>query len=275
MNRLSTGQRVRIVSALVEGNSIRSTCRMMGVAKNTVVKLLMDVGKACEDLMDRSMRNLPCRHLQVDEIWSFVSAKDANVSPDHSTHAGSVWTWFVIDAETELIPCWLVGSRDVFAAKTFMDDLAARLANRVQLTSDGLGAYVTAVDGAFGGQIDYAMLVKLYGADSGEKHPERRYSPAKVNGTKRQVIFGNPDQAHVSTSYAERANLTLRMGQRRFTRLTNAFSKKFENHCHAIALHFAHYNFCRVHMTLGRTPAQAAGIADRVWMIVDLIALIS
>jgi IS1 family transposase len=275
MNQLSTEQRVRIVAALVDGCSIRATCRMMGVSKNTVVKLLVDIGAACESLMDRSMRNLPCRRLQVDEIWSFVGAKDANVSPDHAGPTGSIWTWFAIDAETKIVPSWLVGSRDVFAAKQFMDDLAGRLANRVQLTSDGHGSYLTAVEDAFGGQIDYAMLVKTYGSDSSEKNPERRYSPAKVNGAKKRAIQGNPDPAHISTSYAERANLTLRMGQRRFTRLTNAFSKKLENHCHAIALHFAHYNFCRVHMTLGCTPAQAAGIADRVWTIADLVALIS
>ena len=276
MNRLSLDTRTRVVSALVEGNSIRATVRMTGVAKNTVVKLLTDLGWACAVYQDRTLRDLPCKRLQCDEIWSFCYAKEKNVpeSKMQEYGVGDVWTWTAIDADTKLVPSWFVGGRDAGAATRFMRDLAERLKGRVQLTTDGHQAYLNAVDRVFGDGIDYAMLVKLYGPDSNPGKPETRYSPAKCNGSKKKSIKGNPDPEHISTSYAERANLTIRMSMPRFTRLANAFSKKIENHCFAIALHLMHYNFCRVHTTIKMTPAMAAGVSNHVWRIAELVGLL-
>ena len=273
MNKLTTEKRCAVVSALVEGCSIRSTVRMTGVAKNTVTKLLVDLGQVCSDFQDQTLRNLTCKRLQLDEIWSFCHSKAKNVPDDkkNTFGYGDVWTWVAIDADTKLVPSWLVAGRDAGSARAFVDDLASRLANRVQLTSDGHKAYLEAVDGAFGGQVDYAMLIKIYGA---APEGEKRYSPAECIGCDQRVVSGNPDQQHVSTSYVERQNLTMRMKMRRFTRLTNAFSKKVENHAHAIALHFMHYNFARIHQTLRSTPAMKAGVTDHLWSIEEIVLLL-
>lgn len=278
-NVLSTEKRSRIVSALVEGNSIRATARMVGVSKNTVQKLLLDLGAACSEYQDRMLRDLPCKRVQVDEIWSFVYAKAKNVPEERRGEfgVGDVWTFTAICADTKLVPCWLVGSRDGGTATEFMQDLEGRVASRVQLTSDGHRMYLDAVQDSFGAAVDYAMLQKIYGnAPEGEK----RYSPAECIGAKVETIQGNPDPAHVSTSYVERQNLTMRMSMRRFTRLTNAFSKKLENHTAAISLHFASYNFCRPHRSLRTeqdnrvTPAMAAGIARRPMTVEELVGLL-
>jgi IS1 family transposase len=273
MNQLSSEKRAQVIAALVEGNSIRSVVRMTGAAKNTVAKLLVEVGSACAEYQDRALRNLPCRRIQCDEIWSFCYAKDKNLPADKKSTFGygSVWTWTALDADTKLIASWMVGNRGAEAAREFMDDLASRLASRIQLTTDGHKAYVEAVADSFGADIDYAMLVKLYGE---ERSAEVRYSPAVCVGTKVEPIMGNPDRKHVSTSYVERQNLTMRMHMRRFTRLTNGFSKKLENHIAAISLHFMYYNFCRIHQTLRITPAMAAGVTDHVWEIGDIVALL-
>lgn len=274
MNRLSLEDRSAIISALVEGNSLRSTSRMVGVSINTVTKLLVDVGTACARYQHEAMRNLPCRRLQLDEIWSFCYAKQKNVPSEHQGEFGfgDVWTWVAIDAETKLVPSWLVAWRDGECAKTFVADLAGRLAHRVQITTDGLKAYVDAIEGAFGGEVDYAMLVKLYGGGEGQG-PEVKYSPGECCGTKRDVICGSPDRQHISTSFAERQNLTMRMRMRRFTRLTNAFSKKLENLEHAVALHFMHYNFVKRHQTLRMPPALKAGVTDHLWTLEELVKL--
>lgn len=275
MNRLDPKKQAQVVAALVEGNSIRATVRMTGVAKNTVTKLLVDLGAACSEYISRTLVNLPCKRIQVDEIWSFVYAKQKNVTPKHlesGRHAGDIWTWIAIDADTKLIPCFMVGQRDGEAAQQFVRDLAGRLANRVQLTSDGHKAYLNAVDWAFSGDIDYAMLQKIYG---GSAEPEKRYSPAECIGCERKVITGRPDPKHISTSYIERQNLTVRMQNRRFTRLTNAFSKKVENHIASLAIHYMHYNFVRIHQTLRVTPAMAAGVTDQLWEIENLISLLA
>lgn len=273
MNRLSEAERVQVIAALVEGNSIRATVRMTGVAKNTVIKLLEEVGQACAQYQDGAFHNLPCKRIQCDEIWNFCYAKDKNVPSDKEGQFGfgSVWTFAAICADTKLIPTWAVGRRDPGTAFGFMQDLASRLRNRVQLTTDGLRAYLTAVEGAFGSDIDYAMLVKMYGSDSG---PDTKYTPPECIGTQVATISGHPHVRHISTSFVERQNLTMRMGMRRFTRLTNGFSKKVENLKHAVALHFMHYNFCRVHQTLRVTPAMESGIADHVWSIGEVIGLL-
>lgn len=278
MNKLSLERRTRIVKALVDGSSIRATARMTDSAINTVVKLLIDLGSACLDYQDANIRNLSCRRLQCDEIWSFVYSKNKNVPAEHKSDFGygDVWTWTAIDAETKLVPCWRVGNRDGREAYHFMKDLASRLTSRVQLTTDGHKAYLEAVEGAFGGDIDYAMLIKLYGPEP--KESERRYSSSECIGTEERVVTGKPDEAHISTSFVERQNLTMRMSMRRFTRLTNAFSKKLENHMYAIALHFMHYNYCRPHKTLSKpyptTPAMAAGLSDHIWTIEELLSLL-
>jgi len=285
MNRLSTTQRATVIRCLVEGNSIRSTVRMTGVSKNTITKLLVDLGNACSKHQDAALRNLPCKRFQLDEIWTFVYAKQKNVSPEQAGEfgVGDVWTWTAMDAETKLVPSFLVGPRDGETACRFVDDLAGRLAaGRVQITTDGLKAYLEAVDGAFGSEVDYAMLIKLFGDDAdGESGPARRYSPGTVTGTRKDVIQGTPDLDHVSTSYVERGNLTMRMSMRRFTRLTNAFSKKVENLAAAAALHFMYYNFARPHQTLTKaaggyqtTPAMAAGVTDRAWTVEDIARLL-
>ncbi len=274
MNRLSLKDRAQILSLLVEGNSLRSVTRITGRSINTVTKLLVDLGSACADYQDKALRNLPCKRMQVDEIWSFVAMKEANVPPMRKGEfgRGDVYTWVAIDADTKLVPSWLVGERSASYAKAFIDDLAGRLANRIQLTSDGHKAYLNAVESAFGADVDYSMLVKLYGAAEGGQQ-ERRYSSGPCTGTVTGTVTGDPDPAHVSTSYVERQNLTMRMGMRRFTRLTNGFSKKVENHAHAIAIHYMHYNFGRIHKTLRVTPAMEAGISDHVWTMEEIAGL--
>jgi IS1 family transposase len=284
MNKLTTARRAQLVAALVEGNSVRATARMTDVAFNTVLKFVVDIGVACRAFYDESMRNLPCRRLQADEIWQFCYAKDKNVPEamrakrslagpncDPKKLVGSCWTWIAIDADTKLVPTFHVGTRDAWCAFHFMQDLAGRLTNRVQLTTDGHHAYLSAVGLGFGADIDYAMLVKLYGATP---EGETRYSPAKCLGTRTDVKVGDPDPEHISTSYAERQNLTMRMGMRRFTRLTNAFSKKVENLEHALALHYVHYNFARIHKTLRCTPAMEAGVCERLWTVTDIARLL-
>ncbi|MGO8671194.1 MAG: IS1 family transposase [Capsulimonadaceae bacterium] len=274
MNTLNNERRVAVIKCLVEGCSIRSTVRITGVAKNTVSKLLVDLGQACADFHNNNVIDVQARRVECDEIWSFVGCKEKNKPEDErgTFGRGDVWTWTAIDAESKLIISWLVGERTPDAAYAFMTDVAGRLANRVQLTTDGLKCYLTAVRGAFGNDIDYAMLVKTYGNDPGS---EKRYSPAICTGCERKDIIGTPNNEYISTSYVERQNLTMRMGMRRFTRLTNAFSKKAENHAAAIALHFMYINFVRVHMTLGTTPAIAAGLTDRVWTVEDLVGLMA
>jgi IS1 family transposase len=271
MNKLDHDARAKILHLLCEGNSIRATTRLTGASKKAVSKLLVDAGQAAAWYQDRVFHNLTCRRIQVDEIWAFIYAKQKNVeaakaAPDG---AGDVWTWTAIDAETKLIPSWFVGSRDAECASWFMNDLASRLANRVQLTSDGHKAYLEAVEGAFGADVDYAMLVKLYGASPDSA--KGRYSPAECTGAIKTPIEGQPDQKHISTSYSERSNLTVRMHTRRFTRLTNAFSKKLENHAYSVALFAMYYNFVRIHKTLRTTPAMAAGVTSRLWEISDVV----
>jgi len=277
MNKLSTAKRTAVVCCLVEGNSIRATMRITGVAKNTVTKLLVDLGAACSEYQDRTLRELPCRYLQADEIWSFCYAKARNVPVEHRDDPewGDVWTWTAIDRETKLVPSSYVGDRSSRSAMILMDDLRSRLAGRVQLSTDGHKAYMEAVEGAFGDDVDYAQIVKLYGVDPEADH---RYSPAKCLGSQVTRISGAPDQGKVSTSHVERQNLTMRMGMPRFTRLTNAFSRKVENLAAAVSLHFMYYNFARPHMSLAhpfpRTPAMAAGVSDHVWKIEEIVALL-
>jgi len=273
MNRLSLAKRTQIVKALVEGNSIRVTCRMTETSKNTVTKLLIELGAACDAYQDENLRNLPCKRIQGDEIWTFVGSKQKNVSPEHEGifGHGDVWTWVGIDADTKLVPAWMVGYRDEEAATAFMMDLASRLANRVQITTDGHKDYLTAVEEAFGSEVDYSQLIKLYRRD--DPH-DTHYSPSECIGTEKRRIQGRPNGAHVSTSYVERQNLTMRMGMRRFTRLTNAFSKKVENLASALSIHYMHYNFCRVHLTLGTSPAVKAGVTDHIWTIDEVVALL-
>ncbi len=274
MNRLDAIRRAQVIAALVEGNSLRSTSRMTGVAINTVVKLALDAGAACADYQDRVMRNLTCQRLQVDEIWALCYAKAKNVTPEiaaKNPHAGDTWTFTGICANSKLIPCWLIGPRDGVTARIFVNDLAARLANRIQLTTDGHSMYLQAVEGAFHGDVDFPQLQKLYGNDP---EAEERYSPATCIGCERKTVTGGPEPAHISTSYVERANLSMRMGMRRFTRLTNAFSKKIENHAAAVALYFMYYNFARVHETLRCSPAMAADVDSRLWEIKDIVEMI-
>jgi IS1 family transposase len=273
MYRLAPEKRTQAIAALVEGNSIRSVARMTGIARNTLDGLIVDLGTACAEFQDKALRNLTCKRIQCDEIWAFCHAKDKNLPVDKQGKFGfgSIWTWTAIDADTKLVASWMVGNRDTQAATEFMRDLAGRLANRVQLTTDGHSPYLEAVDYAFGGDIDYSMLIKIYGAP---EEPEKRYSPAQWVGSERRTISGNPDRKHVSTSYVERQNLTMRMCMRRFTRLTNGFSKKLENHIAAVSLHFMYYNFVRIHQTLRVTPAMAAGVTDRAWEISDIVRLL-
>jgi IS1 family transposase len=270
MNKKSIKDRSQILRCLVEGNSIRSTVRLTGASKNTIAKLLVEVGEACLAFHDAHVSGLPCKQLQVDEIWSFVYSKQKNVPEFKQGQAGDIWTWTAICADTKLVASWLVGNRDAHTAEYFARDLAFRLNNRIQLTSDGLKLYVNAVQEAFGEEIDYAMLVKLYGETI---EGQRRYSPTQFIGARKTVVSGEPVDTRISTSYAERQNLTMRMSMRRFTRLTNGFSKKIENHVHAISLHFMYYNFCRVHSTIKTTPAAAANLTDRVWSLEDIIQM--
>jgi IS1 family transposase len=272
-NRLSTEKRAQILGCLVEGMSIRAAVRATGAAKNTVSKLLVDVGKACGEYLDTLMQDLPCQRIEADEIWSYCYAKQKNIPEEFQDTPGygDVWTWVAIDADTKLVPCWLVGERTYEDAEFFIRDLASRLAHRVQLTTDGLHMYLRAVQYAFGSDIDFAQLRKIYGSP---REGQARYSPAVCLGTERLVRSGDPDRRKISTSYVERQNLTMRMGMRRFTRLTNAFSKKVENLAAAVALHFAHYNLCRVHQTLKETPAMAAGFTDHAWTLTELAGLL-
>ena len=273
MNKLTIEERANIINLLCEGMSIRAITRLTGKSKNTVSKLLIDAGKVCAAYHDANVRDVKASRVQVDEIWSFTYAKQKNVAakaaPDH---AGDTWTWTAIDADSKMILSHLVGGRDAEYAMWFMDDLALRLATRVQLTSDGHRAYLQAVEGAFGADVDYAQLVKMYG--NADAPDDRRYSPAECIGIKKRTVEGKPDMAHVSTSYVERSNLTMRMHMRRFTRLTNAFSKKIENHADVVALHITYYNFVRIHKTLRVTPAMEAGVADRLWGIADIAMLV-
>jgi len=275
MNKLSRERRAQIIAALVEGASINSVCRMTGVSNNTVLKLLADLGSACAKYQDEKLRNLPCKRVQCDEIWSFCYAKEKNLPEEMKNKFGfgDVWTWTAIDADSKLIITWLVGERSFAYAKKFIDDMAARLACRVQLTTDGHKPYLRAIEGAFGSEIDYAMLEKLYSAPPAEG--ATRYSPANCCGTITHRVTGNPDPDHISTSYAERQNLTMRMHMRRFTRLTNAFSKKIQNHIHSVAMYMMFYNFCRIHKTLRVTPAMQAGVADHVWSIEEMVGLLN
>jgi IS1 family transposase len=273
MYKLDSNKRAQVLGALVEGASIRAINRMTGVARNTISTLLMDAGRACAAYQDAVLRNLPAKRIQCDEIWSFVGAKDKNVPVDRQNEFGfgSVWTWTAIDADTKLICSWMVGNRDADAAYEFMKDLKSRLANRVQLTTDGHTSYVDAIENTFGSDIDYAQLVKIYGAP---RETEARYSPAVCNGAKKHIITGKPDRKHISTSYVERQNLTMRMHMRRFTRLTNAFSKDLAHHIAAVSLHMMFYNFVRIHQTLRVTPAMAAGISAHMWEIADIVKLV-
>jgi IS1 family transposase len=272
MNRLDIEQQIRVVSALVEGNSIRSTSRMTGVARNTITSLLLDLAKACVAYHNRTVRGLKVRRLQCDEIWNFVGAKAKNATPEKKAEGwGDTWTWTALDADTKLCVSYLVGGRDLGWATEFMEDCASRISNRVQITTDGHRSYLDAVENAFGADIDYAQLHKIYGAPSDN---ETRYSPACCIGSDIKVVSGNPDPKHVSTSFVERQNLSMRMSIRRFTRLTNAFSKKVENHAAAVALWFMYYNFCRVHQTLRVTPAMEAGLTNHVWTIEELLGLL-
>jgi IS1 family transposase len=273
MNRLSIEERVLVIKALVEGNSLRATARMTGVARMTVEKLLRDISAACIAYQEKHLRNVKCKRIQCDEIWSFVYAKQKNVPVDKQDEFGygDVWTWVAIDADSKLAVSWLVGDRSAKSAFALMDDLASRLSHRIQSTTDGHRAYLDAVESAFGAGVDYSMLVKLYGAG---RDSEATYSPAEYHSCRAVPIIGNPDPRHISTSFVERQNLTMMMSMRRFTRLTNAFSKKVENHKQSIALHFMYYNFARIHQTLRVTPAMAAGVSDEAWDVADIVALL-
>lgn len=276
MNRLPIEKRVQILGCLTEGMSLRATARLVDVSINTVTKLLVDVGTACEIYQLDKLVNLPCKRIQCDEIWSFVGAKESNVPPNVQGQfgRGDVYTWVALDSDSKLVVSWLVGKRTASYANAFMKDVAARLANRVQLTTDGHKGYLSAVEGAFGIKVDYAMLVKLYGGNQGDKREsEHRYSPGKCLGALKGVVMGNPEEADISTSHVERQNLTMRMHMRRFTRLTNAFSKKVENHACAVALHYMFYNFARIHNSLRVTPAMQAGISDHVWTLEEIARL--
>lgn len=275
MNRLPLAKRAQILGLLVEGMSLRAASRLSGCSINTVTKLLVDVGTACAEYQDAALRNLPCKRIQCDEIWSFCYSKERNVPKDKRGQFGygDVWTWTALDADTKLMCCWLVGPRSSETAQEFINDLSSRVAGRVQVTTDGLKLYLTAIEQAFGARVDYGMLIKLYDELNRAKGPERKYSPGECCGIKTEEVIGNPDPRHVSTSYVERANLTIRMGMRRFTRLTNGFSKKVENHAHAVALHFMWYNFGRIHKTLRVTPAMEAKVSDHVWTLEDIAGL--
>lgn len=276
MNRLNHKEQAQILRCLVEGNSIRATSRITGRSKNTITKLLVDAGRACLEYQDRVLVNLACKRIQCDEVWSFCYAKQINVPIEKQGQFGygDVWTWVAMCADTKLVPTWAIGKRDSEAAKAFIYDLASRLVNRVQLTTDGYRLYAEPIEDAFGGDIDYAMLIKLYGGSEDNK-TQKRYSPAVCTGTKTKKIAGNPDPEHISTSYIERQNLSLRMSNRRFTRLTNAFSKKIDNLMHSISLYYMYYNFCRIHTSLRVTPAMEAGITDHVWDLEEIAALIT
>ncbi|MFZ2302406.1 MAG: DDE-type integrase/transposase/recombinase [Gallionella sp.] len=275
-NKLSNEKRAQILSCLCEGMGINAATRITGASKNTVLKLLADAGEACAKYQDEHMRNLKCKRVECDEIWSFVGMKQKNVPAELEgiLGYGDVYTWTAIDSETKLIPCWHVGSRDLDSAKAFIGDMASRLSGRVQLTTDGLKAYIEAVEESFGRDIDFAQLVKIYGTTGQSTGDARRYSPSDFTGSEKRIITGDPNMKLISTSYVERQNLTMRMHMRRFTRLTNAFSKKLDNHMHAISLYFMFYNFCKIHKSLRVTPAMEAGVSKTLWEISDIVALI-
>src|SRR5271163_491220 len=275
MNKLPLAKRAQILSMLCEGSSMRLISRVADVSFNTIDKLLKDAGTACAEFHDRAVRSVKSQRVQCDEIWSFVHAKAKNVPGAKAVPEGAddIWTWTALDADSKLVLSWAVGGRDAGYALALMDDLRGRLANRVQLTTDGHRAYLEAVEEAFGADIDYGMLVKLYGAETGGQGHERKYSPSECLGARKDTITGNPDPKHVSTSYTERHNLTMRMSMRWFTGLTNAFSKKVENHCHALALYFVFDNFVRIHKMLRMTPAMEAGLSDRLWSMHNIVAL--
>jgi IS1 family transposase len=273
MNRLSSDTRAQVIHCLIEGCSIRSTVRMTGVAKKTVMRLLVEVGDVCADYQNEAFQNLDCRRLQLDEMWAWIYCKQkhrteeiAKAHPD----AGDIWLWVAVDADTKLVPCWTLGSRDLGTAKDFVDDLASRLKNKVQLTTDGHRPYVEAIERAFGGDVDYSILQKIYGKPA---ENETRYSPAKCIGVEERRVTGNPDPKHVSTSYIERQNWTVRTKMRRYTRLSNGFSRKLRNHEAATALNYFAYNFIQIHRTLRMTPAMAAGVTTKLWEVKDLVAL--
>ncbi len=274
MNRLSLEKRTQILKCLVEGNSIRATARICNVVKNTVIKLLVEVGEACLEYQDKHLRNLTCKRIQCDEIWALCYAKGKNIPAEKRGHFGygDVYTWTGLCADTKLMVSWMVGKRDLQTAYWFVSDLRERLAHKVQLTTDGFRVYVDAVEAYFGANIDYAMLQKIY-VESSEQKMQKCYSPAAYTGSAKKVINGCPDPEHISTSYVERNNLTMRMGMRRFTRLTKEFSKKVQNLAHAVSLHFMYYNFVRIHQSLRVTPAMEAGITDRLWTLEDAAKL--
>ena len=273
MNKLPAETRARVLHLLCEGNSIRATVRLTGVSKNTIAKLLVTAGQACMAYQNRVLVNLQCKRIEVDELWSFVGAKEKNVPADKKNTGtmGDAWTWVAICAESKLVPAWYIGDRDAEAAMFFMDNLAKRLANRVQLTSDGHAPYLQAVEGAFGADIDYAMLVKIYGPSP---EGQRRYSPAECVGAVKKVVEGKPDKSKVSTSYAERNNGIIRQHCKRYARLTLAFSKKIENHVYAFALHTMYHNFVKISGAHRMTPAQAAGADSRLWEVSDMVKMI-
>ncbi len=275
MNKLDRKARAQILGMMVEGVSMQSITRLTGASKNTVAKLLKDAGEACIAYHDSTVRNVKAKRVQCDEIWSFCGMKEKNVPARQRGQfgIGDVFTWTGLDADSKLIVSYLVGKRDARYAKLFVNDLAARLAGRVQLTTDGHKAYLRAVENAFGADVDYAMLVKLYGEPSGHT-TERKYSPNECCGAVKGVVCGDPDEAHISTSHIERQNLSMRMGMRRFTRLTNGFSKKIENHEYALAIYFMHYNFVRIHQSLRVSPAMAVGISEKLWSLEDVVTLI-
>lgn len=274
MNQKSTSERAQILTLLCEGNSLRSTSRIAGVSINTVTKLLEMAGEACSAYQDAHIGGLESKRLQIDEIWSFVGAKQKNVKPEHEIGWGDQWTFTCIDADSKLIVGFMVGERNACDAQTFLEDVKKRLAGRVQLTTDGHKMYLTAMEAAFGADADFAQLVKHYSTLAGNTTAEARYSPGQCCGATKEKIEGNPDMKHVSTSFVERQNLTIRMSNRRFTRLTNAFSKKLANHIHSLALHFMHYNFVRLHKTLKTTPAMAAGVTDSLWEMEHVVEMI-
>jgi IS1 family transposase len=277
MNRLDPKTRAAVLNCLIEGCSIRSTIRMTGVSKKAVSRLLVEAGEVAAEYMDRVMRNLTCRRIQVDELWTFCYAKEKNVTPEIAAKvpgAGSVWLWVAMDADTKLVPCVMIGDRNGATAHEFISDLASRLRYRVQMTTDGHRPYLEAVESAFGAQVDYAMLVKLYGNDGDPKSPERRYSPGQCIGTIPTVVSGRPDPEHISTSFVERQNWTVRTTMRRYTRLSNGFSRKIENHMAAVAINYFAYNFIKIHRSLRMTPAMAAGVVDRLFDVSDLVKLL-
>jgi len=276
MNKLTHNKRSQLVNCLIEGCSIRATVRMTGIAKKTVMRFLVEIGEVCAEYQDRVFRNLLCRRIQLDELWGFNYCKQKNVTQeiqDKIPSAGDVWLWVAIDAETKLVPCWRLGDRDGATAYDFVSDLASRLSTRIQLTSDGHRVYLDAVESAFGSEIDYAMLVKMYGNDTG-KESETRYSPAECTGCKEIRIIGRPDPKHISTSYVERQNWSVRTAMRRYTRLSNGFSRKIQNHTAAVALYYFAYNFIKIHRTLRVSPAMAAGVTDHLWDAGELVGLL-